>query len=146
MAASEDELYRVVSGFAVPGPQGFPLSFPPGTLLRATHPLVRTHGQFLERAAEKAVEQATAAPGERRYLNLPAADRHRAAVTPRPTRRGEKMPHRNPVPPGHEDSPASTFASAQPSAGVVADDVPAEQNPAGKPKAADVQAEDEKSG
>lgn len=32
------------------------------------------------------------------------------------------MPHA--VPPEHEDSPASTFATVQPGAGVVADDVP----------------------
>lgn len=48
------------------------------------------------------------------------------------------MPHY--LPPEHEDSPASTFAQAQPAAGVVADDVPDEQNPAGKPKAKDATA------
>lgn len=45
------------------------------------------------------------------------------------------MPHT--LPPEHPDSPASPFAPAQPAAGVVADDVPPEQNLAGGPKAAD---------
>lgn len=46
------------------------------------------------------------------------------------------MPHA--LPPEHPDSPASPFATEQPAAGVVADDVPKEQNPAGKPKASEV--------
>lgn len=42
------------------------------------------------------------------------------------------------LPPEHPDSPASPFAPFQPQMGVVADDVPDEQNPGGGPKAADV--------
>lgn len=49
------------------------------------------------------------------------------------------MPHL--LPPDHPDSAASPFAPFQPAAGVVADDVPDWQNPAGGPKAKDISAE-----
>ncbi len=45
------------------------------------------------------------------------------------------MPHT--LPPEDENSPASTFAPFQPGAGVVADDVPDEQNQAGGKKASE---------
>lgn len=44
----------------------------------------------------------------------------------------------NPLDPNDPTNPASPFAPAQPAAGVVADDVPDEQNPAGGPKASEV--------
>ena len=45
------------------------------------------------------------------------------------------------LPPEDINSPASTFAPSQPGMGVVADDVPDSQNLEGKPKAAEVAAE-----
>lgn len=49
------------------------------------------------------------------------------------------MPHA--LPPDHPDSAASPFAPFQPAAGVVADDVPEWQNPAGGPDATTVSKE-----
>lgn len=140
---------RQGGGFALRNPNGgFPISYPPGTLIEAGSPLVKTHAAYLE-----PVEAMTAGPGERRSLlgirlpsgrTLAEVTTHREGHAHRTTFEGEAdmAPHRNALPPEHEDSPASPFAPAQPAAGVVADDVPAVQNPAGGPKASTVTAEE----
>jgi hypothetical protein len=65
-----DEIVEVATAFS--GPSG---SFPVGGLFRADDPLVKKYPQFfrpavirstVKRAAERPVEQATAAPGEKR--------------------------------------------------------------------------------
>lgn len=136
-------LYRVKdgSGFAVPGADGYLQVYKPGDLVRGDDKLVDSHRDYLEPADLGVVERATAAPGERRQLNLSgrtvadATRPHYGSAHRNANARGVEMPHRNGLPPEHPDSPASPFAPQQPAAGVVADDVPDEQNPAGKPKA-----------
>lgn len=143
-AAAAAGPFRVRESFAVPTGDGVPRAYRQGVLVAADDPIVQTHRAFLVPVSD-VVEQATAAPGEVRTLRLPSgvtdqqAAEHRFghAHTTSPT--GETVvPHT--LPPEHPDSPASPFAPAQPAAGVVADDVPDEQNKAGKPKAADAEA------
>jgi hypothetical protein len=137
-----EQLYRVREGFGVPDPQtGYLRAYRTGQLIDASDPLVRTHSALLEPASNK-VEQATAAPGERRSLRLPGgttvegatlhrgghADQSRIPTTPQ---EGDMVHH---LPPSDPRSPASEFAPAQPGAGVVAPDVTEEQNPAGAPQ------------
>jgi hypothetical protein len=142
-AGGATELFRAKEGFAVPGADGLPRVVPNGALLRGDDPLVATHRGLLEPASNAAVEAATAAPGERRNLRLPSG-RPLSEVTEyregQPhhltTAEGDTtMPHRGSLDPSDVNSPASTFAPAQPAAGVVAPDVPDVQNPAGAPKA-----------
>lgn len=138
MADNDKGVFRVREAFAIPGPDGILRTYATGALISGTDRLARTHKALLEPAAD-AVEKATAAPGERRGLRLPSAVRLRQATehnTGQAHDTGETMPHT--LPPEHENSPASPFAPDQPAGGVVADDVPDEQNKAGAPKAADV--------
>lgn len=130
-AAPTEQLYRAKEGFAVPGPDGIPRMVVNGALIRGDDPLVKTHLGLLEPASNAAIESATAAPGERRNLRLPSGRQV--------TDKGDSMPHRGSLPPEDVNSPASTFAPAQPAAGVVAPDVPDEQNVAGAPKAGEEQ-------
>lgn len=132
--------YRVKEAFAVPDGDGFLRVYRVGALVGESDPIATTHGDLLEPASSRVVEQATAGPGERRSLRLPSrvtdkqATQHRTGHA-HTTGTGVDMPHL--LPPEHPDSPASPFAPGQPALGVVADDVPDEQNKAGKPKAAD---------
>jgi hypothetical protein len=109
--------------------------------LAANDPAIKGRKELFQPMSEY-VEQATKAPGERRPVHIPSAVTAEEAVKERsgnrpygPLRGGDRMPHM--LPPEDPDSPASPFAPGQPAAGVVADDVPDEQNPAGGPKAAD---------
>lgn len=142
MAETPAEVYRVKEAFAVPGPQGFLRTYATGALLAGSDPLATTHRAYLEPVAG-AVEAATANPGERRGLRLPSRVRLTQATEHNTghahTTGAATMPHA--LPPEHEDSPASVFATEQPAAGVVADDVSDEQNKANAPKAAQVVAE-----
>jgi hypothetical protein len=63
------QLFRVREGFAVPGPDGFLRTYPTGALVDGGDPIAASHGHLMEPAANK-VEQATAAPGERRVLGI----------------------------------------------------------------------------
>lgn len=138
MADNDKGVFRVREAFAIPGPDGILRTYATGALISGGDGLARTHRQLLEPVAD-AVEQASAAPGERRGLRLPSAVRLRQATEHNIGQAhitGETMPHA--LPPEDENSPASPFAPEQPAAGVVADDVPDEQNKAGAPKVADV--------
>lgn len=135
-----ESAYRALSSFAVPGPGGMPRVIREGDVLSAGDPAVKSNKEAFQ-SMDDYVEQATAAPGEKRPTRFPSAVTQEDAVKARDTRVGPRNPKENDMPhalpPEHEDSPASPFAPGQPSAGVVADDVPPEQNPAGGPKAAD---------
>jgi hypothetical protein len=132
------DIFKVRDPFAVAGEDGFPRPYPVGTLVAGDDPIATSHIDYLERVDLHPVEKATAAPGERRTLRLPSGlsvgeatrGRRDAALN-----QGEAMAHN--VPPSDPNSLASPFAPFQPSAGVVADDVPDEQNAAGGVKAAD---------
>jgi hypothetical protein len=124
-----ESAYRVRESFAVYDGAGNPRVLPAGAFIKGDDPLVRTHKALLQPISQH-IEQATAGPGEIRPVTIPAEPR----IGTRNTKETD-MPHA--LPPEHEDSPASPFAPGQPAAGIVADDVPPEQNPAGKPKAAD---------
>lgn len=140
MADNDKGVFRVREAFAIPGPDGILRTYVTGALISGDDRLARTHKALLDPVAD-AVEKASAAPGERRGLRLPSAVRLRQATqhnTGQAHTIGETMPHT--LPPEDENSPASTFATEQPAAGVVADDVTDEQNKAGAPKAADVTA------
>lgn len=138
-AAAQSDLYRAREGFAVAVPGDFPRSIPEGTLLRGDDPVVKSHGHLLE----PAVEAATAAPGERRTgIRLPSGASLAEVTKNRAAEGDSNMPHRGSLPPEDENSAASPFAPVQPAAGVVADDVPDVQNPAGGPKASEVSAEE----
>ena len=119
---------------------GMPRTVVANSTVEASDPVVKTHRSLLQPMSER-IEQTTAAPGEQRPIRLPSGVTAEEATKARDTRVGPRnvkendMPHA--LPPEHPDSPASAFAPLQPGAGVVADDVPAEQNPAGGPKAAD---------
>jgi len=122
-------------GFAVFNQDGIPRAYASGQLVLPDDPIVRSHGHMLE-PAETGIEQATASPGERRRLRLPKGNTVKGATEANPNGRNQSVaPHA--LDPSDPASPASTFATAQPAAGVVADDVPDEQNPAGGPKASD---------
>jgi hypothetical protein len=135
--AAKDEIYQVRDSFAVPGADGVPVAYPVGALVGGNDPLARTHKDYLERVQ---LEQATAAPGEVRRLRLPSGQpmsevtKHRRGHA-HTTGDAINMAHN--LPPEDPRSPASPFAAFQPGAGVVADDVPDEQNQAGGTKAAD---------
>lgn len=132
--------FRASSSFAVPGPDGLPRVIREGDIVAEDDPVVKTNRGNLQPMTEH-IEQATKAPGEVRPIRIPSGVTAEEATKARDVRngprntQGEDMPHA--LPPEHEDSPASPFAPGQPAAGVVADDVPPEQNPAGGPKAAD---------
>lgn len=124
-----------IGGFAVPGPDGFARVITPGQIISADDPIIKTHADYLE-PVETGIEQATAGPGERRRLRLPERQTVAEATKGRFNERNPSVaPHS--LDPSDPNSPASTFATAQPGAGVVADDVPDEQNQAGGPKASD---------
>lgn len=136
--------FRATSSFAAPGVDGLPRVVREGDLVGEDDPLVRTHRGLLQPVTEF-IEQTTQGPGEKRPVRVPSAVDEREAAIPRGSHaervaeQGEPMPHN--LPPEHPDSPASTFATAQPAAGVVADDVPPEQNLAGKPTASEATAQ-----
>jgi hypothetical protein len=120
------EFYRCRRAFAAPFGSGLVEVVKEGTLVSDSDPRYRANPAAFQPISE-IVEQTTAAPGEKRSLS--AALRNRG--------RNRTMPHRNPLPPEHEDSPANPVAPLQPAAGYVAPDVPDEQNPAGGPKSSD---------
>jgi hypothetical protein len=126
--ANKDELQRARESFAIPDGTGGMRTIAVGELLRGNDPLLKTHSHLFE-SASTGVEQATAAPGERRSVTLPEGRPLSEVVAPHPNEGDETVVHH--LPPEHPDSPASPFAPAQPAAGVVADDVPKEQNPGG---------------
>lgn len=133
------EVYRVKEAFAVPDADGFLRTYATGVLISGNDRIASSHKAFLEPVAD-AVEAASAAPGERRNLRLPSGVRLRQA-TAHNTGHAHKLGENEVVhalPPEDENSAASPFAAEQPAAGVVADDVPDEQNKANAPKAADV--------
>lgn len=133
-------VYRVKEAFAVPDGDGVLRTYTAGKLISGSDSLAKTHRALLEPVAD-AVEKATAAPGERRALRLPSGVRLQQATehnTGQAHTTGEIMAHN--LPPEDPDSPASPFAPGQPALGVVADDVPEVQNPAGGTKAADAPA------
>lgn len=74
-------LLAVAEPFAAPRPDGFLVTFKRGDLVDESHPIVATHRHLMvpaeptvkEWPAPK-VEQATAAPGERRTRTRPAKD------------------------------------------------------------------------
>ncbi len=74
-------VYRVREPFTVPGPNGAPRIVQAGKLLSPDDPLVKSHRKLLDPVNElvadrQSVEQATAAPGERRSVT--PAKQHRA--------------------------------------------------------------------
>lgn len=123
---SRSAVLRARSGFAVfDGAQ--PRVIKRGALIAGDDPLAASHAHHFE-PVENRIEQATATPGERRSIRP-------SAGADGPDNQEEPVPHT--LPPEDPNSPASPFAPLQPGAGVVADDVPDEQNPAGGPKASD---------
>ena len=121
---------------------GVPRHIRRGDVVAGDDPILSTHGaQF--RPVDDLVEKATQWPGERRAVRFPerVTAREASAAAGTPDHRTHNTPLEvavpHSLPPEHEDSPASPFAPLQPSAGVVADDVPPEQNPAGGPLAKD---------
>lgn len=144
-------LFRVKEGFGVPGPEGFVVPYPANTLVRGDDPIVESHGHLLEPADNGVVEAATAVPGERRNLRLPSGrtladvtahhEGHAHKTTAAATQSGDSTvaPFRDSsIGPDDPRHPASTFAPAQPAAGVVAPDVPDEQNLGGGTRPEDV--------
>lgn len=130
------ETYRSKEDFVVFN-DGVPRVVHVGDVVAATDPLVASKSpnrQAFQPMTEY-IEQTTQAPGEKRSVSIPTEGR--SGWRGRRTNEGDTDMSPHMLPPEHEDSPASPFAPGQPAAGVVADDVPPEQNPAGKPKAAD---------
>ncbi len=123
-----ESAYRARTSFAVAGPGRRVIT--EGSIVSASDPAYKAHKELFQPMSEY-VEQTTQAPGEVRPVQIPSEARRGQ----RNRAEGDPMPHV--LPPEHPDSPASQFAPGQPAAGVVADDVPPEQNPAGGPKAAD---------
>lgn len=69
--SKSDDWYRVSEpgGFNVAGKDGLTISMRQGELVRGSHSLVKTYPQYFERLDDTdrpEVEQATAAPGEKR--------------------------------------------------------------------------------
>jgi hypothetical protein len=136
------ETYRSREDFAV-FVKGVPRIIHVGDVVSATDPLVaaKSPNRKAFQPMTEYIEQTTQAPGELRPVRMPSGVTADEATRARDVRNGPRrpketdMPHA--LPPEHEDSPASPFAPGQPAAGVVADDVPPEQNPAGGPKTAD---------
>lgn len=157
--AGAGEYMRVKDGFAIPGeaPGDPSRSYNPDMIIGPDDPIGVSHAAFMEPIAGKA--ETTAEPGTRRFLGLRLPSRvtveqatehntghaHETGEALNALRRSQSEGEDNMVhqfPPDDPRSPASTFAPAQPAAGVVADDVPPEQNPAGGPRASEVAAED----
>ena len=155
------EVYKVREGFAVPGDGGFMRTYTAGSLIDGGDPVATSHRALLE-PASNSVEQATAAPGERRSLGglrLPSGrllgdvTAHRtghahetgarSVRTPTnidPVEGGPDMVHA--LPANHPDSPASVHAPLQPGLGVVSDDADERgQNLAGGVKSSESDAE-----
>jgi hypothetical protein len=136
--AARDQVFRVREPFAVPSTSGpFMDVYPVDMLVNGADAVVRSHRAYLEPLR---VEQATAAPGERRNLPLPSGVTVAQATAHRRGHAhdtGDKINMAHSLPPEDPNSPASPFAPFQPGAGVVADDVVDTQNPAGGTKAAD---------
>ena len=136
------ETYRAKEDFAV-FVNGVPRIIHVGDVVSADDPLVapKSPNRAAFTTTSEWIEQTTQAPGELRPVRMPSGVTYAEAVKPRDVRDGPRntkesdMPHA--LPPEHEDSPASPFAPGQPAAGIVADDVPDEQNPSGGTKAAD---------
>lgn len=112
-----------------------------GTIVGHDDPILKSRRELFQPMSDY-IEQTTQAPGEVRPIRIPSGVTAEEASKardvrngPRTTREDTDMVHH--LPPEHPDSPASPFAPGQPAAGVVADDVPPEQNPAGGPKASD---------
>ncbi len=64
-------VYVCTDGFSpavLPGQA--PVAYRPGTQVLSSDPILRTHGHFFTLAADR-IEQATAAPGERRNVPIP---------------------------------------------------------------------------
>ncbi len=136
------ETYRSREDFVV-FVDGVPRVVHVGDVVGGADPLVasKSPNRRAFQSMTEYIEQTTQAPGETRPVLMPSGVTQAEATKARDVRNGPRnksgddMPHY--LPPEHEDSPASPFAPGQPAAGVVADDVPPEQNPAGGPKAAD---------
>lgn len=77
-----DSAFRVREGFAVPDANGMMRTLSVGDFISAKDPLVKSHRHMLE-SMDEVVEQTTAAPGERRPVDLPSGVTYERAVTPR---------------------------------------------------------------
>lgn len=136
------ETYRALEDFVVFN-NGVPRLIHVGDVVGANDALVasRSPNRKAFQPMSEWVEQTTQIPGDLRAVRMPTGVTQAEAIQARDVRNGPRnksgadMPHA--LPPEHEDSPASPFAPGQPAAGIVADDVPPEQNPAGGTKAAD---------
>lgn len=136
------DTYRSKEDFAV-FVDGVPRIIHVGDVVAASDPLVapKSPNRHAFMSTSDWIEQTTQTLGDPRPVRMPSGVTQAEAIQPRDVRNGPRnqketyVPHA--LPPEHEDSPASPFAPGQPGAGVVADDVPPEQNPAGGPKAAD---------
>jgi hypothetical protein len=82
--------YRIRESFMVPdGDTGMPRVLQAGDFLPASDPLAKTHRHLLEPLSE-VVEQATAAPGEKRDVDYPSGVTNARANKPRDTRVGTR--------------------------------------------------------
>ena len=118
-------------GFAIYH-NGVPRHIRRGDVVGGDDPILKTHAAMF-REVDSLVEKTTAWPGERRAVRFPER------VTAQEASAGVGTPHHRTIktmpeeamghqyPPEHENSAASPEAPFQPSAGVVADDVPDEQ-------------------
>lgn len=135
-----ETVFRARSSFAVPGDDGLPRVIQEGVIVGHDDPALRSRRELFEPMSDY-IERTTQAPGEKRPVRMPSAVTNAEATKARDVRNGPRttkeddMPHE--LPPEDENSAASPFAPGQPAAGVVADDVPDEQNPAGGVHAAD---------
>jgi hypothetical protein len=143
MPRTDRAVYECVAPFNV-WDDGVPVIYAAGRKVYGDDPVLRTHGHAFVNVSDS-IEQATAAPGERRATRMPSGVTNEEATRARDVRDGPRnkggttVPHL--LPPEHEDSPASTFAPFQPAAGVQADDVVEKgQAPKGALKASDAQA------
>src|ERR1044072_8375078 len=84
---------REGGGFAVPDQDGLPRVYQRGQLLLPDAPIIKSHGHLLE-PAETGIEQATAAPGEKRSLRLPKGRTVKGATEANPNERNQSVaPH-----------------------------------------------------
>lgn len=81
--------YRVRDGFAVYDKNGMPRVLRRGDFVRADDALVKTHLHFLEPMSQ-VIEQTTAAPGERRSVDLPSGVTNEEATKARDVRTGPR--------------------------------------------------------
>jgi hypothetical protein len=81
--------YRVKDGFAVYDKGGIPRVLRRGDFVRARDPLVKTHMHFLEPMSQ-VIEQTTAAPGERRSVDMPSSVTNEEATKARDVRNGPR--------------------------------------------------------